>query len=365
MFKTIPAKWPEKKHLLAAVVAVLGLCLQVAPANAQQTSPVDANGAQAARTAALLEKYSPQIGEPHSYAELLAYAEEHAPEVQMARERVGLGEAAITSAEKFQPYNPEIDGEFGVGLDDVGLSHFEVTLTQQLELFGARGLRIEAARQRKKALLAERNQAAWQVEQRVRKLYRLGQINRNRLKIERRILSFTQQLFDVARQRFEAGEEPRLSVIVARSELAAARRQLVAEWGDYLQTLRELGAGIGWQKHAPPRPTGEFETPGPLPPRDALLEKAFAQDHELAVLNARLDQARAELALEERVSWPDPLVGMGFETENLGAADAENTLLLLVGVPIPIWDANQGEIAAARARVAIARQAIENRRRAL
>lgn len=322
-------------------------------------------GVEKQRTEALIEEYSVQIGEPKTLAELLEYAGEHAPALQQARERIGLGEAAIEGAEKVQPFNPEIEGEFGVGLEEFGLAKSEVTLKQRLEVFGQRGLRIEAARQRKQALVAEMTQAGWDVHQQVHRLYRVGLVDQERIGIERDILEFTQQLLEIAQERYQAGEEPRTSVIVAKAEIAQARQRLVQTWMNYIHTLRDLGAVLGWGGDTPPRPTGDIDQARPAPAKAELLEKAYQEDPQLALLEARVQQAKAEVALEERKVWPNPVFGIGWEGENFTGNQVENKLRFIIGVPLPIWDRNQGEIAAAQARTQIFRQAIDNRKEVL
>jgi cobalt-zinc-cadmium efflux system outer membrane protein len=302
------------------------------------------------------QTYSDQLGEPRTLEELLDIAEDNAPAIEQARERVGLGEAAIEGAERLLPYNPEIEGELGVGL-----SRVEVTLTQRLEVAGQRGLRLEAARQRRQALVAELAQAQWDVHHEVHRLYRLGLVAQERVDIEREILAFTKELFEVAQQRFEAGEEPRTSVIVAKAEVAKARQRLLKEQMSYRSMLRTLGVTVGWAEELPPQPAGERDDARPIPDKSRLVSKALAADPQLAVLDAQLEQARAELALQEREVWPDPVVGVGYERENLGSAAVEDKLLLIVGMPIPLWNQNQGEVAVAKARTSIVRQAIENR----
>ena len=354
-------RMPGKKHFLSVVGFAVTLCVAASLASAQQNGTEESADVAAAQNEAGVE----EVGEPITLSQLLDFAGDHAPDIQQARERIGLGEAAIEGAEKFQQFNPEIESEFGVGLGDFGLSRIEVTLKQRLEVAGERGLRIEAARQRKQALVAEFAQARWDVHQQVHRLYRLGLVDQEQVEIEREVLEFTQDLFQVAEQRFEAGEEPRTSVIVARAEVAKARQRLLQAEVSYLRTLRNLGATVGWEKQAPPQPTGEPEEARPVPSKAELLERAFEEDPQLAVLRARLEQARAELALEERKVWPNPLFGVGYERENLGSTAVEDKLRLVVGVPLPLWDRNQGEIAAAKARTDIFRQAIDNRRKVL
>lgn len=317
------------------------------------------------KTDALLKDYSVQVGQPKTLAELLDMAAAQAPDILRARKRIGLGEAAIEGAEKFQPYNPEIEGEFGIGLEDFGLAKTEITLKQRLEIFGQRGMRIEAAQQRQQALQAELAQADWDVHQEVHGLYRLGLVDQKRIEVERDILDFTQELFGITQQRFEAGEEPRTSVIVAKAEIAQARQRLVHRWVNYIQTLRDLGTALGWTAEKPPQPTGEIAPTRPIPERADLLKRAFKKDPQLVVLQARLAQAKAEVALQQRDVWPDPVVGIGWERENLATNEVENKLRLIVGIPLPIWNRNQGEIGASQAQTQVVRQAIDNRKNTL
>ncbi len=337
-------------RLLGGLAFAVTLCVASGAAHAQQVD---------------VEELDHEPGEPVTLTQLLDFAEEHAPDLQQARRRVGLGEAAIEGAERFQQFNPELEGEFGVGLEDVGLAKVEVTLKQRLEVAGERGLRIEAAEQRKRALLAELAEARWDVHQQVHRLYRQGLVDQKQVEIEREVVGFTRELYEVAQQRFEAGEEPKTSVIVARAEVATARQRLLQADVSYTRTLRNLGATVGWEKDAPPQPSGEPEEAKPVPAKAKLIEVAYEHDPQLAALQARLEQARAELALEERKVWPNPLVGVGYEREDLGGNTAENKLRLVVGVPLPLWDRNQGEISAAKTRTDIFRQAIDNRRAVL
>jgi cobalt-zinc-cadmium efflux system outer membrane protein len=311
------------------------------------------------------ETSAQDVGAPRTLEQLYDYALQNAPELLEARERVGLGQAAVEGATRFQQHNPEIEGEVGVGLGEGEVSKLEVKLKQRLEVAGERGLRVDAARLQKQALEAQADQAEWQVLQQVRRLYRTGLLDRQRVDIEQQSLEFTQELLDIAEQRFEAGEEARTSVIVSKAERAKARQRLAQARIAYLRTLRTLGANVGWQEDSPPQPTGELDAPTRPASKEALLELAFANDPQLTVLDSQLQQARAELALAEREVWPDPIVGIGYERESAGAGAAEHKLLFVLGASLPVWNQNQGEVAEATARINVFRQAVESRKRVL
>jgi len=192
-------------------------------------------------------------------------------------------------------------------------------------------------------------------------LYRLGLLERTRLDLKREILAFTRQVLEVARRRLDAGETSRTSVVVSRAEVASARRQVVDRWSGYIESVRTLGTTVGWDRPKPPHPTGDLAEPRTVPPKEKLLERAIDQDPQLAVLEARREHVRATLETAQREVWPNPLVGVGVTRNNIGTGAVTDKLRLMVGLPIPIWDRNQGDIARARARIQIVRRQIENR----
>ena len=314
-------------------------------------------------TALLLSEFSPLRGGPsQSLSQLLEFAKLHAPNAQVAKQRLGLAGASLAGAKRLQPSNPQLQGEFGTGLPEGGLPRLRVTLTQQLEVAGERGLRIKAAQAQHGVLQAEQAQVHWDLHQSVHRLYRLGSIHRRRVQVEEDILAFTQRLFEVALLRFRAGEEPRISLVVAGAEMAKARRQVVRAWGEYARTRRDLAATIGWRQDTPPKPTDEPGGIKPLPAQDTLLQKALHQDPELAMLLAKVAQARAQLALQKRERWPEPILGLGFEREEFGPNEVENILVFVLGLRLPLWDLNQQEIATAQTQSAILDQSIASRR---
>jgi cobalt-zinc-cadmium efflux system outer membrane protein len=306
-----------------------------------------------------------QSGEEVTLQQLLDFADQNAPDVQLARERVSLGRAAVEGAERVLPYNPEIEGEVGVGLDDPGLRRAEITLRQRLEIAGQRGQRIRAARQQEKALDAELAQARWHLHQLIHRLYRQALVDRKQVEVEVASLEFTRRLHRIAGQRFEAGEAARTSVVIAQAEVARAKQRRVKASMAYEQTVRELATAAGWDKQAPPRPAGELDEARPAPGEDALMQQVLANDPKLAVLRARLEQARAQKRVEQRDVWPDPVVGIGYERENMGTPAVSNQLRFIVGIPLPLWNRNQGGIDIAKAQTNVFSRAITNRTQVL
>jgi len=330
-----------------------------APAHGQE------GRSEASEVDAISENYIGRLGETLTLDQLLSRADQGAPEIREADERQQLGEAERAGAEIAQPFNPEVESRLGVGTAEGEVRKVEVTLKQRLEVAGERGRRIEAARRHRGTLEARRDRARRGVRLRVRRLYRLALVERRRVELEQRVAELTGELLEIARQRLEAGEEGQSAVLVARAESATARQQLVARWQRYLRRVGQLATTIGWEAATPPEPTGELADPEPAPPRDELVERAVERDPTLEVLRARRDEIRARRAVARRAVWPDPLVGLGFERQRIGTDRAGNKVLFVVGLPLPFWERNQGEIARQTARERVIEQQIANRKRTL
>lgn len=313
----------------------------------------------------LPDRYADELGPRKTLDELLEYADERGPEIRGAEAERELGEAERTGAAIFQPSNPELESEVGIEPGAGEVRKLEATLKQRLEIAGERGSRLEAARRREETLEARSDRAHWSVRRRVRRLYRLGQIDRERVELEREILSFTDRLSEIAGDRVDAGEEGRAALLVGRAERAGARQRLVEAWRGYVRTLGSLGATIGWEASEPPQPSGSLPEPRDIPPENELLERAIESDRKLRLLRARLEEVRAQEKVARREGWPNPMLGIGVERERIGTPNVSNKLRFLVGLPLPLWERNQGEVALAEARERIVRQRIENRKRVL
>jgi cobalt-zinc-cadmium efflux system outer membrane protein len=300
--------------------------------------------------------------EPVTLEELLEYAHEHAPALRVAKKHRAFADAARSGASMVSPYNPEVEGEVGVGLGDPsGVARVEATLRQRIEIAGQRGLRIEAAARYQDVLKARVAAAEWTLHEQVHALFRLGLIDSQRVDVERQIHEFTEELLHVAQERYEAGEEPRTSVIVTRAERARARQRLVQRRVELIQTLRSLAEASGWEKEQPPLPRGELPETRDLPPTGKLVERAWSHDPQIVVLERQREAAEARAMLARREVWPDPIFGVGYEREEM-LADGNDILRFVIGLPLPLWNRNQGNVARADAEVGVLNEELARRK---
>lgn len=274
----------------------------------------------------------------------LAEAEARSPSILAARARIEAAEARLGQAGVRS--NPELSVEledaFGTGdLAGVRSAELTVSVSQRLDLFGRRRARVGAA---EAALTAERLRltvARADLAQAVREAFAQAATARDRLFVVREELERARELARVAGLLVEVGREPPLRALRARSAAAQAEAALrVAEAED--QAARRTLSALFGVDAVPEAVAGDLADAPPL---------IIAPERTLEVRLADLEllTAEAEVRQQQVAARLDPSVGIGIrrnqELDDFG-------LVAGVSVPIPIFDRNRGNIAAARAGVA-------------
>ncbi len=163
------------------------------------------------------------------------------------------------------------------------------------------------------------------------------------------IQEFRKQLdkgYDVAQLRLKASEGSKIDVLqakVQRSEIELVSRQTQAK---YEATWREIAA-IAGVKSLPPRTlSGSFDQNGDIVQWEEVATNLIAMSPEYSAAQARISQAQAELSRHGVQAIPNVTVQLGAGVDNGTNSGMMN---LQVGAPIPVFNKNQGNIAAARA----------------
>ncbi|OGV71490.1 MAG: hypothetical protein A3K19_31255 [Lentisphaerae bacterium RIFOXYB12_FULL_65_16] len=247
--------------------------------------------------------------------------------------------------------NPELEGELSefAGTEerrDLNVAETTVTLSQTLELGGRRAARVTAAQrvldEANAAVTARRQELLGEARQRYVDLLlkqELVALDREAAGIatqalateERRLELKAATTVDVSRAK-TAAATIRANLARAEIEVAAARVRLAAMWGD---DKPRFAAAAGTLQQSPT-----------LPALDTLLARV-PQTPALVCARLAVDRTEAERAVEQTKRRPDVSVYGGFthfsETH-------DGALVAGVSMPLPLFDRNQGAIAAAAAR---------------
>jgi cobalt-zinc-cadmium efflux system outer membrane protein len=344
--------------LLGSVL--LGGCASAAPGGREPSMPE--GPAPHLRAAAQQDdhggwpEHSDPLPEPAASSDvslggILVHADRHSPVLAVARSTRSRAEAARVAASPLLPSNPELTvavgprtGGAGRGLD------IQASVTQQIQIAGERGLRIDAAERMVDLTDAEIEQIRWFVHCDVHAAFHSALVEQRRLRLAERVVAFQREVLRFAERQIAAGEVAPLTLRLAEAEVAQAQQVLVGAEQAFLASRIRLAQLSGWPASKPPLPQGQVDEPREPATLARLLTVARQRLPSLRAAAARIQEARARTVLADREAWPKPSLGLQYSREsNPPAEGADDIVMGVVSVPIPSFQRNQAERAQARA----------------
>jgi outer membrane protein, heavy metal efflux system len=173
-----------------------------------------------------------------------------------------------------------------------------------LELGGKRAKRIAVSEATLRAVDAELAATMAQVRNDVRRAYFDVLVAGARLTVLREIRDLSLRARETAQARFDSGDVPRLEVLQADLALAAAENEAASANGVVTAATARFNVLLGLPLDTRPGLATAIDAGGPVV-RSALLELARRENAELAVLDRRLEEQRAKLALAHALRAPE------------------------------------------------------------
>lgn len=287
------------------------------------------------------------------FPELFREAERTAPRLIEARANI---EAARGRARQAGAW---IDPTFGVEIEDVagsgpytGWSQAQTTvsLSEPIELAGQRGSRAVAGQAGVRSAERQSEEARVAFGYELALAYAAAEAAQARTDLVAEDISRAQEDVRTARALVNAGKEADLRAVQADAAAAAAQAELEAARAEQLAAFGRLSSLAGL------REPFERVTPSILNSRTApasLAPSARPVDQDPAVRSALAGHEAAQrlLDVERKRAIPTPTLSVG--TRRFSATDT-NAWVMSVSVPLPLFDRNRGQIAAARAEVTAA-----------
>ena len=343
------------KSILAAASAVAmaaatgspALAQVAAPATPRVGTPVTEERVGPPAPPAAWSRTAPPHTEPlpttFTLPQALEEAEAHSPTIAAAQAAVTAAEGRVRQAGYRS--NPELSVEVENFAGTGELSGFRgtettVALNQRLDLGGRRGARVGSA-QAELAIQRLRLAAARaDLAQSVREQFARAVSAHDRLRLAEENAERARELARIAAILVDAGREPPLRAIRARSAAAQAAAELEAARAEERAARGTLASLFG--ATTPP----ESLTGGllDLPPRTI----DPGQSLEVRIAEAERLSAEASLRQELAARRLDPSVGLG--VRHIREA-GDVALVAGFSMPLQVFDRNQGNIAAARSNV--------------
>jgi len=288
----------------------------------------------------------PETTGPLNLEQALALALMWNPELAALSYDVRAAEARTLQASLLT--NPEIElgiGEYDRDGEGSGSAETEVMLGQLFELGGKR-------RRRTRVAGAEEELAGWDYESKrldvfaeTSRRFMAGVAAQRRVALAEATVELAEKTAQAVEERVKAGKEPplqaakagaelemaRMEGLTARSALSAARANLAVMWGADVarfQTVKDDFEGVSDR----------------IPGLKELQPRLFGSP-ELSRWEAEIRLREAVLASEKAARIPDLEAAIGLQRFE---EDGTDSIAFGVGLPLPVFDRNQGNIAAAK-----------------
>jgi cobalt-zinc-cadmium efflux system outer membrane protein len=285
--------------------------------------------------------------------EALRAAEQASPLLRRARAEREAVAAREVGAALVMPSNPIVGGGAGPrregppanAVSERGLQYF-ARLEQTVEVGGQRGARREVVSRALRTADLRIEVARAETRARVRAAYVATQLALERVEASAQREDLVAKLLDAVRARVAGGASSNVDLELARLERGSAARARIDATLAAADALARLRLLIGLPtaqkleldgKAVPPAQRGVALTD--------LLARAQAQRAELAALASGVDEIDADIVRLRREAIPSPTLFVEVQRDLPGQIFVGGGL----GVPLPVWRRNQGELALARA----------------
>lgn len=177
------------------------------------------------------------------------------------------------------------------------------------------------------------------------------------VELRRDLARLAREAVDVSEDLFNVGQADRPDVLEVGIEAERAEIDLARAENDLARAWQELAAVIG-EEDLPYTPLGgDLEAEVPTVDEAAVRERILKDSPELRIARARVEHTKASLARARADRIPNFFVragaGYNFDRTDSGR-DIGSEFRFEVGVPLPIFDRNQGTITQAEAQQRLA-----------
>lgn len=280
-----------------------------------------------------------------NFTELLSLAQTRAPRLSEARADIAKAEGLARQAAVIPNPVVAVDMENFAGsgpYSGTGLSETTVSAQQVLELGGKRSARISASQAELEAARRRAQRAAGDFAFDLANAYAAAEASDRRLALANEAFALAQEDGRIAGALVEAGREPTLRRIQTDAATEAARAAVDEARAQQATAFANLTALSGSPMVLTSIPTGLLDRPqqtvrSVAPPTSVAVVAAARAEEDAALRRLRLERTRA---------IPDLAVSVGVRRYN---EDDATALVAGFSVPLPLFDRNRGNIAAARA----------------
>lgn len=288
--------------------------------------------------------------------EAVALALKNNPELQAFRLETGVAKGQLERAKLPLIFNPVLEGSVAKkgkssepGAKD--FTDYGVKLSQEFEIAGQRGVRIDIAQKDISRIDQEIKDRERNLANEVKNAFARALAGKKREELTREAVKLKEDLLGFTRIKFQAGQVSGLEVNLAEVEVSKTKRELLLASREYREARLSLQRLVGMRPNEAFSVQGELsaDLPG-VPDRESLKKLATARRPDVKAASIEIERTTSAQRLVNRLALPNITLAGFYDRD-----EERNTGGIALSVPIPFFDRKQAEKSEARARVEQAR----------
>ncbi|MCP2597360.1 TolC family protein, partial [Candidatus Aminicenantes bacterium AC-335-G13] len=216
-----------------------------------------------------------------------------------------------------------------------------VSLSQEVLIGGKIALRTKVAQIEKEIVALKYEEKFREVIAEIKKAFYGVLATQQKVEVARRTVEIAQSLFDSIKKRFDAGVAPQTELIKARIELERAKVKLFNAKAKFSIAEKRLKTIIGLPKLKIKEYRGRLRDSFPKLLKEDLVKIVLKTHPGLLAQKKEKELAQLKLKLAKVQRIPDIEFRVGYGKDTLVKEDIAE---FSIGIPIPIFNLNQGKI---------------------
>ena len=238
-----------------------------------------------------------------------------------------------------------------------------VFVEQSILTGGKLGKSKNIAAQEKAQSQAEAEAQRMRVLNSVRMLYYQAAGAQQLVDLRQQLTDWAREATDISSQLFNVGQADRPDVLTAEVELQRAEIELARAKNDFSRVWQMLAAVVGNPQLKPERLENSLEKPAPVLVQDELLAALLRDSPEMKRAMAGIERSQAVVSRAKAEPKPDVYVrgGVGYSNEwaEFYGGKTGWEARVEAGVRLPIFNRNQGNVAASKAELTAAENEVQ------
>jgi outer membrane protein, heavy metal efflux system len=236
---------------------------------------------------------------------------------------------------------------------------------QTVKTAGKLGLQRAAANMDLMNAQLQLRRVRYDVLRQVRAGYFAVLVARESIAINAALVRFTNEAYRIQVDQLKYGEATAYEPAQLRTLAVQARAALITAQNRYVSAWKQLAATVGVPDLPPAQLEGRADMPVPVLDYDRLLVWVLNNYPDVLAARNLQTQARLQLRLQEVTPIPDLQVYGTYQQDFTTPGFARTSYNMQVGVPVPVFDRNRGNILSAQGRLNSAMEQIRTVRNQL